>query len=457
MIKIKIFAATVIILMSLNSSAQTPPASVASSLQNILDNAVSSSDFSKPGAIMQVVVPGQWTWSGASGYAISGITAGQPESLAEPGFLFRIGSITKTMVATCIMKMEQEGLLSIDDPISDYLRATLINDTLMPSEPIHIRHLLNHTSGVFNSADNEECQMDVLTNPLGDHTLEEAIFCGGSQGEYFPAGFAWAYSNTNYSLLAMIIEEVSGISYQEYITQIIFEPLNLQNTMIPADNQIDSLHMGCYWNIGYWIDLTIINPTTYTGWADVVSTTDDLNHFFSSLLNGEIISESQLDRMKTIDPVSFDYGMGLDFYEYSGHSYFGHYGEVANTSGMFFADINSELAPNGYYISYNFNYQGAPMFDESVINLMLEPLNVNVPEMLTLKVYPNPASDYCTVCFPVRSSETIISLFDLKGNKVKTVGVRSGNTKHTIDLTDCAPGLYLITVDGFSAQKILIE
>ena len=69
------------------------------------------------------------------------------------------------------------------------------------------------------------------------------------------------------------IREVTGQTAADYITQNIITPLGLLNTEFPTTNQLSSPHMGCYWNIGSWIDLTIINPSVYAGWADVVSTT----------------------------------------------------------------------------------------------------------------------------------------------------------------------------------------
>ena len=217
------------------------------------------------------------------------MTTGQPATVAQPNSKFRVGSITKTMIATCILKLEENGLLNIEDPIDNYLRSTLVNDTIASSGTLKIRHLLNHTSGISNSADNPTCQSTVLNNPLTTWTLEEAIYCGASQGEVFPPEFAWGYSNTNYSILAMIIEEITGNSYENYLLQNIINPLNLQNTEIPSSAQINGSHMGCYWDIGSWIDLTIIHPSTYTGWADVVSTTEDLNIFYSNLLDGNLI------------------------------------------------------------------------------------------------------------------------------------------------------------------------
>jgi len=431
------------------SFAQTQ--AISDSLQNILDASLPA-NFSNPGIVMTVYVPGQWTWSGASGNAIAGITAGQPVSTATPSTRFRVGSITKNMVATCILKLEEDGLLSIEDPINDYLRPTMIADTIQNSDTIRIRHLLNHTSGVANSGDNSSCQMNVLTNLLGSHSYEEAVYCGASLGELFTPGTSWSYSNTNYTLLAMIIEEASGMTYQNYLTQTIITPLGLTQTEIPTSNQISGAHMGCYWNLGTWTDLTIIHPTTYTGWADVVSSTEDLVTYYEALRNGNIIGNTALQKMYTIDAAANAYGLGTDFYTISGDDYVGHYGEVANTSGLFFCNISSTTAPQGYYIAYNFNTQGAPMqtkIDVPVHHLLNSGYtsigeNANIS---TVQIFPNPTNGFIQFRLSDESSIKAWNIFDLQGRIVLSSS-ESISASSTIDVSPLSPGAYLLQVES---------
>ncbi len=442
--------------------SQTPPQVVVDSLQAILNQALPS-NFQNSGVIMSVYAPGQWTWSGAVGNGIAGITAQQPQTNASVSDRYRVGSITKMMVAVCILKLEQDGLLSIEDPIDMYLRPTLVNDTIAPSDTVRIRHLLNHTSGIANSADNTSCQQNVLTNPLGSHSLEEAIYCGASQGELFPPEFAWGYSNTNYSILAMIIETITGQSYSSYLTQTIITPLNLTQTEIPATNQISGPHMGCYWNIGNWIDLTIINPTTYTGWADVVSTTQDLITFYEALRNGQLIDSTLWSEMQTMYPGTFGYGLGLDFYTITSQNYVGHYGEVANTSGLFFADIHSSLCPNGYYIAYNFNVQGADMQTFIDVPVLLF-LNNNVNGVTEInpsekfQVFPNPCSDYLQIKTNDNASASI-TMTDLSGRTVNPAITRSSGVQ-LLDVSGLPRGAYILSIsEGMYTEthKVILE
>ena len=447
---------------SFSASAQTPPQFVSDTLQAILNRSLPT-NFAQAGCIMRVESPGQWVWEGAVGSAIAGITSGQPQTTATPQHQFRVGSITKMMVATCVLKLEQQGLLNINKAINFYFNSSLINDTLAPSDTIRIRHLLNHTSGIANSADNNACQLNVLQNPLGSHTLLEAVYCGGSQGEIAAPGLLWAYSNTNYSLLALLIEKVTGMPYQQYIAQTIFTPLNLTQTYIPTTSQIAQPHMGCYWNLGTWTDLTIINPTAYTGWADVVSTNEDLIKFYKELKAGNIINSTELATMHTIDPAAFGYGMGLDFWIFSGTNYTGHYGEVANTSGLFFGDIVSPLAPNGFYISYNFNTQGADMqanIDNPVINfLKTTTTGAKENKLATVNIYPNPAKDVIHINTG-KQKITALHICDIYGKRVLEMEVKGHEELINISLENFESGIYFITISGNEVnqtQKFIVK
>ena len=444
-----------------NVQAQNPPQAIADSLQYILDNSLPST-YAQSGAVMSVHVPGKWTWNGSAGNGISGNTVGQVITTATPTTKFRVGSITKTMVATCIMLLEEQGLIGLQDPIINHLRPTMVNDTIQSSDTVRVLHLLNHTSGIANAADNMTCQQDVLANPLNSHSLEEAVYCGASQGEVFPPGFVWGYSNTNYTLLAMIIENLTGMSYEAYLTQEIITPLGLTNTEVPTTNQINGDHMGCYWNIGQWIDLTIINPTTYTGWADVVSNTEDLLTFYKALRDGNIVTQASLTKMMTIDPASYDYGLGLDFYQVGGDWYFGHYGEVANSSAMMYADVQTIVAPNGYYISYNFNVQGVDMgnvIDVPVYDLLHnDALSTNELEVVKeYSIYPNPSKDVFFLSGDL-SQQVICKVYDLSGKLVQTEVLGQGQNKLNCD--NLAKGVYTLAIvseNKIETHKLILE
>jgi len=160
--------------------------------------------------------------------------------------------------------------------------------------------------------------------------------------------------------------------------------------------------------------------------------------------------------MYTIDPASYDYGMGLDFYMVLGSDYIGHYGEVGNTSGMFFGDINSTLAPNGYYIAYNFNTQGSNMqtlIDVPVMNLLKNfTLSNDEIQQSTFSMSPNPATSTVQFNYPEGSFQ-YIHIVDLQGREVYNNELSLASSQLAIDLSDLQKGTYFVSLSGARSQK----
>jgi CubicO group peptidase (beta-lactamase class C family) len=257
----------------------------------------------------------------------------------------------------------------------------------------------------------------------------------------------------------MIIEEVTNQSYSSFLNQSIITPLNLTNTTIQPDSQIPTPHMGCYWDIGSWIDLTIINSTTYTGWADITSTTEDLITFHTSLLNGDIINESQLTRMKTINSAANNYGMGMEFHQTNSINYYGHYGEVANTSALFFVDISSLLAPNGYFISYNYNTQGAntTAINSQVINILNQYLSTPIGESNNYTLSPNPTSETCTISLKESSEDRSVAIYDIKGSLIYANSIQANTNNLKLSLSHLEKGIYFLKIQNSTTQHLIIQ
>ena len=444
-------------LITIGSSSYSQSQYIADSLQSILDNAVANGNVTQPGGLMEVSIPGQWTWTGHSGYAINGITSGQPESMANGSEKFRCGSISKVFMTTAIFKLQELGLLNITDTINQYLSSTIVSDTISSSDFVTIGQLLSHRSGIANSGDNMACQTDVLTNPTLPYTLEEGVFCGASLGELFAPGTSYSYSNTNYTILAMIVESVTADDYWTFLTDSIIVPNGLSNTLIPQDDNIQTAHMGCYWNFPPEIDLTIIDPTIYKGWADVVTTVSDLNKFHDSLRSGAIISPANYALMNS--PVSSNYGYGYELYQVGGDDYTGHLGEVANTSGMEYSHLSTSEFPEGYYISYNFTAQGtafSSLVDNPVYNLLSNYFATNEEIQLgKINLYPNPASD--KVYLSGINSEIEISILNIRG---EIIAAQKSNEDLEIDLSSFPSGIYMVRIVGeshFQNQKIVLK
>ena len=152
------------------------------------------------------------------GYGIADL---ENEVPASGKGVYRIGSITKMFTAAAILLLEEEGKLGLDDPLQKFL----------PDYPdiagkVTIRHLLNHTSGIFSFTDIPNRRIDMRL----DHSHEEILAKFEDTPLAFEPGEKFKYCNSGYHLLGMVIESVSGQKYHEFLQERIFDPLELTTT-----------------------------------------------------------------------------------------------------------------------------------------------------------------------------------------------------------------------------------
>ena len=273
-------------------SSGAPPVVLAEELQQILDTGIKKADI--PG-IQAGISTSWWTWNSAAGDA-SGIT-GEP---ARPGMQFLIASISKTFTAVAVLKLAEEGKLSLEDPIDKWLppdRAIRIPD----SNIITIRQLLDHTSGI---ADYDE--MAIIAEELKDPSTPVPYSAGIEQGIdaglLYSPGTNYTYSNVNYLLLTQIIDKAAGTSFEEYMNQSIIHPTGLNHTYLQRERTITGPSMSAdirdeNGTVNAYGSLYVIFDR---GAGDIVSTTDDLNTFHQALRDGKIISNASVAEMNTI-------------------------------------------------------------------------------------------------------------------------------------------------------------
>jgi D-alanyl-D-alanine carboxypeptidase len=261
------------------------------------------------GALMEVRDE-DGVWRGTSGVAEPGT---KREVLAHDRF--RIGSITKTFVATVTLQLVDEGRLQLDDTVEKWLPGALPD-----GHRITVRHLLNHTSGVpdYRSTLPMPPTPEFLDNRLRTWSATELIQRAVANPPTFePPGSDYAYSNTGYVLLGQIIETVTGRSYGEEIERRVIRPLRLRGTSLPgASPHIQGPHPHGYVPIQQdaekrLVDLTVMNPSVMGAGGEMISTTRDLNRFMAALLEGRLLPGHLLAEMKTPGVKNSDYGLGL--------------------------------------------------------------------------------------------------------------------------------------------------
>jgi D-alanyl-D-alanine carboxypeptidase len=233
------------------------------------------------------------------------------------GDRFRAGSTMKTFVATITLQLVAERRLKLDDPVPE-------------AGGLPLRTLLNHTSGVFNHSEDPRVAQAGL---LKRWRPRELVAISRSHDPYFPPGTGHHYSNTNYVMLGLMIERITGHSLQRELERRILRPLKLRDTSYDEGPRVRGVAPA----VSGGEDVTVQN-TSWAGAAGaLVSTARDLGRFYSALLGGKLLAPEQLAAMKTIDPVTEFYGLGLFTGRTTCGPMWGHNGQVPGYYTLAFA------------------------------------------------------------------------------------------------------------------------
>jgi len=315
---------------NVSSSSQTSTQRDRNSVKQAMRDTL---DLGFPGILAKTSEGGK-TWGYAAG--VANLITKKP---MKTDFHFRIASVTKTFTATVVLQLAAENRLNLDDSIEKWLPG-VIQGNGYDAKQITIRQILNHTSGIAEYSRSKEA--DFFKNTKKSFTAEELVKIGLSLPPDFAPGKGWSYSNTGYVLLGILIEKVTGNSYAEEIENRIIEPLELSNTFLPGNSSVipGTNHARGYFQPDGAIelkDVTYYNPSIGSSAGDMISTADDLNKFFSSLLSGKLLKEQQLKQMLTTVPTGSAEisGYGLGIYETklpNGVSIWGHSGGIPGFS-----------------------------------------------------------------------------------------------------------------------------
>ncbi|MBH1933857.1 beta-lactamase family protein [Streptomyces sp. AV19] len=242
---------------------------------------------------------------------------------ARPADRFRAGSVTKSFVATVVLQLVAEHRIGLDDPIGRHLPGLVPDGT--DGAPVTVRQLLDHTSGIHNYTD--EYRGNLATSLRGaqrDHRTPREVIAEALRAprKFTPgAPGAWEYSNTNYVVLALLIEKVTHHSLGREIDRRIVRPLRLRDTYVPTTDRLTGgRHLR-----GYEVfpketaatDFTDFSPTFFWGPGSIVSTTADLNRFFRALSGGRLLPPHLWREMTTWHEMGGErkdrrYGLGLE-------------------------------------------------------------------------------------------------------------------------------------------------
>ena len=251
--------------------------------------------------------------------------------------VFEIASMTKPFTATAIMMLVEEGKLGLDHPINRY-----IFQAPDPWKDITVRHLLSHTAGFP-----EQVIVGDGVSPLMDvSTLQQLHFIENTP-PLFRAGESAQYSDPGYFLLGMIIEQVSGKTYREFVRERIFDPLGMKSSAILDQYRIVKNHVSPYMlRRGQLLKGRRDWQHELPSFFGVLSSIEDLARWESALAGGTLVKKATLDRMWT--PVVLDsglealvyfdpYGFGWKLGDFRGHRIVEH-GGFSGTHMLRFPD-----------------------------------------------------------------------------------------------------------------------
>lgn len=149
----------------------------------------------------------------------------RPRTPIRPGDRFRVGSITKTFVATVVLQLVGERKLALEDTVERWLPGLVPN-----GKRITLRQLLNHTSGLFDYGGDRRFVADAYRHPLKDWTPRQIVAIATAHKPRFAPGAGWSYSDTNYYVLGLIVEAATQHSLASELRRRIFVPLRLRAT-----------------------------------------------------------------------------------------------------------------------------------------------------------------------------------------------------------------------------------
>ncbi|PEP32069.1 alkaline D-peptidase [Bacillus wiedmannii] len=315
------------------------------SIEQVIDKAADAKNI--PGVIV-TVKNGEASWAYASGEGNI-----ERNHRVDADSAFRIGSTTKTFVATVVLQLAGEKKLSLDDTVEKWLPG-LIKGKGYDGSKITIRQLLNHTSGIADYL-TPDLKEKLIENPSENYTAEQLI----SRALQLEPVKGWSYSNTNMVIIGLLIQKVTGESYAEQIQKRIIDPLSLKETVLPGSSMdIPKKNARGYLNTGdKLVDITLFNPSFANASGEMISTGEDMTTFFRALLGGKLLTPEMQKEMvtHTVDTPLGKYGLGIHATKLpDGTEVWGHGGGIPG-----FTNFAGGTKDGQHVISININVLGA--------------------------------------------------------------------------------------------------
>jgi D-alanyl-D-alanine carboxypeptidase len=248
----------------------------------------------------------------------------------------RVGSVTKLFTATLLLRLAEEGHVSLSAPIAHWY------PHLPNAHQMTVRHLLQHTSGLANYTDLPQ----FLAQAIGGRswTLDEILACVPPSSQLFAPGTGWAYSNTNYVLLGGIIEQLTQLPVAQAFDHWLLIPLRLRRTLLDMNDSAGGLVDGYGRDptSGQVVPLThLLHPSSAHAAGAVVTTVTDLIFFSQAVLAGSFLRPDTVEAMRQVVPATTPqypfgtgYGLGVSALRLGDEEAYGHPGNIPGYSSL---------------------------------------------------------------------------------------------------------------------------
>jgi D-alanyl-D-alanine carboxypeptidase len=456
------------------ANAQTIPAKLDSLLSRTLDSMHNLLGNKGMGAAVQI--PNGAIWSGGVG-----VSSQNPTVEVSTEHIFNIGSVNKTITAACILQMADEGLLSLDDSLHHWL------DTFNFINPnINIRQLLRHQSGIYDVITAPNYQPVMGANPDSIWAFADVIKTF-IKAPLFQPGANFSYSNTNYLLLGMIIEQVSGQPYHLEIRDRFLDPLGLSSFNMPPYEPYAQpvAHVWLHLNNDNILDDAHDLISNWASWHSSAgpagayfSSPADIAHWMHRFMSGTLLTPAMMAAMKTAVNTPFNggtkYGLGIMERNILNQKAYGHGGDAGYSASVWYfpnkdvsiAVLNNDGTKNSWTLiptvaallkTWN-DYQNQVVGSSEPSASRFE-----------VAVFPNPFAEQITVSaqLPDGASELHLSLTDATGQKVaestfKSNGTTGKSQQFTLgNLAQLPIGIYFLNAvtDGrqYAGQQLVVK
>jgi D-alanyl-D-alanine carboxypeptidase len=275
-----------------------------------------------PGAVLVVDDPQADPITVVSGVADT--ESGRPVRAEDR---FRIGSLTKPYVAVVVLQLAEEGTVSLDDTVEKWLPG-LVPD----GKQITVRDLLGHRSGLVEYEEDPRVLAPYLKGDFGYRwEPEELIRISTEHPPTAEPGTKVVYSNTNYTVLGLLVEAATDRSLAAELGERIITPLGLEATTFAVDGKLEAPYARGYLAGGkQLLDVTEISPSHYWAAGNLVSTAGDVARFYEALMEGELLDGNSMEEMTTFveEAPGIERGLGVAHGDNECGTWTGHDGSV---------------------------------------------------------------------------------------------------------------------------------